>query len=423
MSPSQDMVAWIGNKKRWIASILATLTLGGGGTALYGADQAQNPYIDRGAHYELPIQSDIPQGERVEIAKDRAAMTLKGWNDEFAITIEPQIPTAQLGAVGDRPFIKAANRPLLSKRMEYKDASSGVIAFVEPRASTINEFDIDFTLDKKPDTNVFTYKISGAEDFDFFYQPALTPEEIAEGAERPENVTGSYAVYHKSKANHRLGDTNYATGKVAHIFRPKAIDANGVEEWATLDYSNGVLSVVVPQSFLDASVYPVRVDPTFGYTSVGATSVAGAKDTSYAIIYTLSENADVTSMSFYTSSTVSIKPTIYADSSSYPGSREVLGSAYTFSSGIDWETASVSVSLGAGLHWLGWVNGGSYFYYYDTGTTNQRYLRTDSYATPSDPYPAGGTGANRTVSIYATYTASGGGSPAPTQTQNVIWFE
>jgi hypothetical protein len=32
-----------------------------------------------------------------------------------------------------------------------------------------------------------------------------------------------------------------------------------------------VLTITIPQSFLDSAVYPVVVDPTFGYSSVGAT--------------------------------------------------------------------------------------------------------------------------------------------------------
>src|SRR3990167_308868 len=215
--------------KKTLATLGIIATLGTGGVVL--GDIQSNPYIDKASHFELSITSDIPQGERVEIAKDRAEITLKGWNDEYAIKVTPQIPTKLLGAT-DRPFLTQANRPLLSKRVEYK--SGDVTAFVEPK--TQNEFDIDFTLDKKPDTNVFEYKIEGAEEFDFFYQPALTQQEIDEGAERPENVIGSYAVYHKTKANHRIGGTNYATGKAFHIYRPKVIDANGAEVWAKLSY-------------------------------------------------------------------------------------------------------------------------------------------------------------------------------------------
>jgi hypothetical protein len=261
--------------RKLFALFATTLTLGGGG-ALYGADRAANPYEDKGTHYELPIVSDIPQGERVEIAKDKAAMTLVGWSDEYRITITPQIPGPAFGAdtAIDRAFIVEADRPLLSQKMEFQ--SGDVTAFIEPRSA--NEFDIDFTLHAKPETNVFEYKIEGAEEFEFFYQPELTPEEIAEGAERPENVIGSFAVYHKTKANHRIGSVNYATGKAFHIYRPKAIDANGAEVWAELSYSEGVLTVTVPEKWLETAVYPVIVDPTFGYASIGVTSTTCYSD-------------------------------------------------------------------------------------------------------------------------------------------------
>ena len=55
-------------------------------------------------------------------------------------------------------------------------------------------FKIDILLNEKPNTNRFCYQIEGYEDYDFFYQPALTQEEIDDGAERPENIIGSYAV-------------------------------------------------------------------------------------------------------------------------------------------------------------------------------------------------------------------------------------
>jgi hypothetical protein len=85
------------------------------------------------------------------------------------------------------------------------------ISFRQQTAWRMVEFEIEIVLDEKPATNAF--RIEGAEDLDFFYQPELTPEENAEGAFRPENVVGSYAVYHKTKANHRVGDINYATEK------------------------------------------------------------------------------------------------------------------------------------------------------------------------------------------------------------------
>jgi len=105
----------------------------------------------------------------------------------------------------------------------------------------------------------------------FYYQPELTPEEIAEGAQRPENVVGSYAVYHASKANNQ-----YKAGKAFHIYRPKIIDADGVEIWGELnvDTQTGKLTVTIPQDFLDKAKYPILVDPTFGYTTLGASAGA-----------------------------------------------------------------------------------------------------------------------------------------------------
>ena len=80
-------------------------------------------------------------------------------------------------------------------------------------------FEIEVYFPERPASNVFRFAIEGAEELDFFYQPELTPEELAQDAVRPENVVGSYAVYHKTEANHRVGDTNYATGKAFHIYR------------------------------------------------------------------------------------------------------------------------------------------------------------------------------------------------------------
>ena len=84
--------------------------------------------------------------------------------------------------------------------------------------------EIEIYLAERPPTNGFRFAIEGAEDLDFFYQPELSAEEITEAAVRPENVIGSYVVYHKAKANHHVGDTNCAPGKAYHIYRPEAVD-------------------------------------------------------------------------------------------------------------------------------------------------------------------------------------------------------
>jgi hypothetical protein len=81
-------------------------------------------------------------------------------------------------------------------------------------------FENEIILQEK--SNVFAFPIEAPQDLDFFDQPKLSPEEIAQGTVRPENLIGSYAVYAKTKTNHRVGNTLYATGKTRHIYRPKA---------------------------------------------------------------------------------------------------------------------------------------------------------------------------------------------------------
>jgi len=137
-------------------------------------------------------------------------------------------------------------------------------------------FKIDIILDKKPKTNEFCYTIDGYEDYDFFYQPELTQEDIDDGAIRPEEIVGSYAVYHKTLKNHLIGSINYKTGKVMHIPFPyiwEVDDENTRQRAENLTYTDGQLCVVAQQDFLDKANYPVRIDPTFGYTSIGGVTL------------------------------------------------------------------------------------------------------------------------------------------------------
>jgi hypothetical protein len=360
-------------------------------------------------------------------------MTLKGWNDEYAITITPLDPQQPVFGGDGKPmphyFTENANRPLLSKRMEYRQGD--VTAFIEPKDDTENEFDIDFTLHSKPNTNVFTYKIEGADDFDFAYQPELSPEDVAEGAERPENVVGSYAVYHKTQANHKIGSTNYATGKAFHIYRPKAIDANGAEMWSELSYEDGILSVTVPQKFLDDAAYPVRVDPTFGYTSVGGTGYNGAGDAN-GTIYSAPENGDITALNIWLDMSVgtsNFKGIIYNVSSDYPSSLAAVKdrpSECDTTGDFELVTLDASVSITSGTpYYLGVATvSSSCSGRYDTDASVFGYEDStcgggSCYNTPQDPFTASIADDNQKRSIYATYTADAGGGET-TITPSVI---
>ncbi|MEP0827744.1 MAG: hypothetical protein HRF51_04415 [bacterium] len=151
----------------------------------------------------------------------------------------------------------------------------GIISYQIYRRPDGLEWEI--VLASKPAGNRFAFPIQ-TEGLDFYYQPPLTPEEIAEGCIRPDSVVGSYAVYHSTKRWNRRNvnlatkDTTYefyGTGKAFHIFRPVAHDAFGARTWCDLEITKDSLIVTVPTAALNFGKYPITIDPTFGQTTAG----------------------------------------------------------------------------------------------------------------------------------------------------------
>ncbi len=124
----------------------------------------------------------------------------------------------------------------------------------------------------------------------FLYQGRLSAADSAEGAERPDSVVGSYAVYYAGKMPREPGPGNpariFGTGKVCHIYRPKAWDSAGDTVWCEIavDTVTHLLIVSAPESFLMSARYPVTIDPTFGCTEVGASNISLATDAACANI-------------------------------------------------------------------------------------------------------------------------------------------
>lgn len=304
--------------------------------------------------------------------------------------------------------------------IKYITPDYEVHQYDKPDASENGGHEFEWVLPKKPTSNILTATIQ-TKGLDFFYQPPLTQQEIDEGSQRPDNVVGSYAVYHKTKGgmNDSVG-MEYKVGKAFHIYRPKVTDANGVETWGELnvDEQSGFLTVTIDQDFLDNAVYPVIVDPTFGYTSIGASGVT--LNTTGATVggkYTPVESGTVSMISLRSSSLSSNARGFLAT---------VTGSAIV-TNGISDITAT---SSGAGA----WTD---YLYSTEPSITAQEYflmvqiesdtswsLKYDAdsgtqvtdgnnWATPVNPTSPTETG-SRIVSIYATYTAAGGGSASAT---------
>lgn len=348
-----------------------------------------------------PITETIAN-ERVEVAQKGNIVEAKApWKGEEGITVKYDMKEPSLAEkVRDR-----RKEEVIYEKVDFGDGG----------------FKIDVLLTEKPSTNKFCYTIEGAENYDFFYQPPLTPEEIAEGAYRPPEIEGSYAVYHKTLKNHVIGQENYATGKVMHIPRPQVWELGNEENkvWADLSYDEKEgLCVTAPQDFIDNADYTngVRIDPTFGYTTIGATgsSVIG-EDTVRVSSSSPASSGILKSISVYSTANGGLiqdwKGVIYNDDSgdSLVGYGDTNSNVNTTSGG--WFTSNMNNEvISSGTNYLiGWwfvcVNSSFWAANYDTVAGVS--LLSDSLAftsgAPNDPYQIDSSLSDRRYSIYATY--------------------
>lgn len=283
----------------------------------------------------------------------------------------------------------------------------------------VSGFEFEIVLRGKPESNVIEMAIE-TEGLKFYYQPELTQEEIDEGAYRPENVIGSYTVYHATVGNVYKGQADaekYKTGKAFHIYRPKVYDANGDWVWGELSINAeaGILSITVDPQWLDSAVYPVRVDPTFGYVDangdgiVGESTTAASADRIYGWAFACPESAITSSISIYCyreGDAFNGRACIYDDNGFSPSQRQGYSGEVTFEDTVQWHNFNIEVSLSEDLYWIGLIVNASaaylFHYFYDTGDTGQQADQGHSYGIPPETFPDP-VRRDRVGSIYSTY--------------------
>lgn len=271
------------------------------------------------------------------------------------------------------------------------------------------KWDIEFS--EMPETNVFTWELKCSNDIEFIYQGALTEDEINDGCTRDEKIIGSYAVYCNIK------NGKYKTGKICHIHKPVCIDAEGNTVYAELYIDNKELTITIPVTFLDNAIYPVTLDPTFGYTSAGASSQT---------LYYTSRAAGST----YNPHTAATGDTItkFYLYVSMPDSTTRISqvAAYSITSGLlddmlethsnmsitaasaAWYSVTVSQAMTNGVSYgIGFVpESDTINYYYDSGGSNQAHRNTAGGAL-TDPW-VNYSNQSYLRSAYIEYSEGGG---------------
>ena len=284
--------------------------------------------------------------------------------------------------------------------------------------STLNSidragFEFSITLDERPNSNVIPLSIT-TKGLTFHYQPELTKKQ-SKTAIRPDNVVGSYAVYHESKMH-----DSYKTGKAFHIFRPWAEDSTGKRVWCDLNIDTDKhgrakkdeISITIPPAFLDKAVYPVLIDPTFGYATAGASS-ASAANTITVLGNIQATSGSVTAIYSYstptvTSGTLYFQTAIYTSAGVYNG-MSIEAGPYSSTQATTWYGTSALIYVGKNVAYdlAVWSKlpstGDGLFVNYDT-LTNAGKTQSQAYVAYTWPATLSATTNDNRYSIYALYT-------------------
>lgn len=333
----------------------------------------------------------------------------------FATADQPTQPRVDVAFYPKQPeqYIEADNN---GNRHTIRQNENGGVEF-------------DTILYDKPVSNVIRYPIE-TKGLKFFYQPPLTEEITKEQKEqgytatdtaiynkdgkeisyRPENVVGSYAVYHESKAGDysKIGGKNYRAGKAFHIYRPKIIDANGKWIWGELniDEQSGTLTITIDQNWLDNAVYPVKVDPTFGYETVGATGdYYEGGNIILGSVFTISENGKANSITAYLAygyNNSKCALYLHDDSSLVGGTQELTSIDNEPPDWTTWSFEGKGPSLNSNTDYVIVIwNDDDISLYYDSGDTDKGRYQNQTYGVWPDL--ATFTHNNNKYSIYCTY--------------------
>jgi len=273
-------------------------------------------------------------------------------------------------------------------------------------------YEYEVILKSKPATNTLTFNLD-TKNLVAYYQPPLNEERpgikgcnatSCENATRPENIVGSYAFYTPEGK------------KVFHLYRPLITDAKGNKIWGALNITGSTMTITIEQAWLDKAAYPVVVDPTWGYTTWGASQ--DSWNVQNAIAYRFTAPSGMGTLLSIHAVTNSFSATINPKGAIWNTDFSLVNNSVTssWSQGITtaWGygnfTSQPTLTQGND-YYIGYVCDYAFYDQYDSGTTNYMVAGTSTYSSPGAMSSV--VYRNRLISVYVEYIASGGGDTTP----------
>lgn len=266
-------------------------------------------------------------------------------------------------------------------------------------------YELELVLSKLPTTNSFSFSYRTKGVTAWHYQPELADEEVKEGYERPENVVGSYVL-------------SGSKGKFFHLFRPHVVDATGAQIWGKLrlDQTSQEIAVVVDRKWLQNATYPVRIDPTIGYTSIGVSSATYSANQPFASkMVGVSGTFSLTDLYGYrraNTGTANFKIALYDSdgTSGGPGSLLHTTAGQSCGTAAQWQSDSLALDVTSDF-WLMQISDSTCKFYYDSSASDGTRLSgvtaiSGFYASPDDPFPVSYTIKTNLYSQYAEYSGN-----------------
>lgn len=342
--------------------------------------------------------------------------------DEVSFKLSPQMQSA---------LEKDKTLTFEDEKIKYATKKEEIHFYELPKdeANPDGAFEIEWILKEKPNTNIVEFQLD-TQGLDFFYQLPLDKENnvgqegivsctetqcFGEDDEvimhRPENIVGSYAIYASEEKINWINGKEYKIGKVGHIYRPKIIDSAGTEVWGELHVENGILSVTIPQKFLDEAVYPVLVDPTIGYQVQPGTSTSPSTNDLRGTYSTVSVDGTVNIIWMYVNKASSDYKGILVASSTYTIVTNGVGSVAVSIGGTAWASSTFSTNpvITAGDYVVSEVmSSGLGNFFLDGATGQNSILHANNYTTPVDPTTA--TFSTNKYGFFAVYSPTAAGT-------------